>query len=141
MILHWQTVPDGTQDSREDFDRMKAEEPPRHVRTWRRLLPPRYAQAPVASAPLALVPQAQDSRAMVASVPPVVREVPMRPSLPTDAGFAADCAIAPGLDVSASATPWWRAARALLSKAVHTARMQTTADAAVRATAMMDGAL
>ena len=78
---------------------------------------------------------------MVASVPPVVREVPMRPSLPTDAGFAADCAIAPGLDVSASATPWWRAARALLSKAVHTARMQTTADAAVRATAMMDGAL
>ena len=26
MILHWQTVPKGTQVSREDFDRMKAEE-------------------------------------------------------------------------------------------------------------------
>ena len=26
MILHWQTVPEGSQVSREDFDRMKAEE-------------------------------------------------------------------------------------------------------------------
>ena len=96
---------------------------------------PKDRQAMVASAPLAPVPQGrqatvesapfahvpQESQAMVAWVLPVVREVP--DALPTEAGFAADCAIAPDLDVCTSATPWRRAARALLAKAVRTARI------------------
>ena len=89
---------------------------------------------------------------MVKLLPPVVREVPDPRSRPTqDLRWTAPLHRVWTVDwtsLSASGTPWRRAARALLAKAFRTARLQTTADAvhATRrrrdaATATMDGAL